>query len=90
MLFSGSDELDLLELIQAVRKRNVELPMILRFPDIVQHRMAQLQGCFDTAIGKYGYQVRNQASVLASSRLWLESWQVILATFPFGFEKDWT
>ncbi|GAQ88816.1 arginine decarboxylase [Klebsormidium nitens] len=52
----GSDELDLLELIQAVRKRNVELPMILRFPDIVQHRMAQLQGCFDTAIGKYGYQ----------------------------------
>ncbi|GBG88752.1 hypothetical protein CBR_g48280 [Chara braunii] len=52
----GSDELDLYELLEALGKRNVALPMIIRFPDIVRHRMKQLQECFNSAIAGFGYQ----------------------------------
>eukprot|EP00850_Spirogloea_muscicola_P006747 SM000032S12131 [mRNA] locus=s32:612951:616829:- [translate_table: standard] len=50
------DTLSLLELVEALRRRGVQLPMIVRFPDIVQHRIGQLQRCFDSAIRSYGYE----------------------------------
>eukprot|EP00850_Spirogloea_muscicola_P018634 SM000173S03003 [mRNA] locus=s173:178521:182384:+ [translate_table: standard] len=53
---SGDDTLSLLELVEALRRRGVQLPMIVRFPDIVQHRIGQLQRCFDSAIRSYGYE----------------------------------
>ncbi|XP_024527755.1 uncharacterized protein LOC9632306 [Selaginella moellendorffii] len=52
----GSDELDLVDLIESLRRRNLQLPMVLRFPEIVQHRIRQLNDCFNNAIAKFSYQ----------------------------------
>lgn len=57
---SGEDEVDLFELVESLRRRKIKLPMIIRFPDIVQHRMRQLQDCFDAAIKCYGYEAHFQ------------------------------
>lgn len=55
--FADGDELDMVDLVQALKKRNVQLPMVIRFPDIVRHKMQQLQDCFNSAIAKFGYKV---------------------------------
>lgn len=45
-----------MELVESLKRRNVKLPMVIRFPDILQHRLHQLQNCFDFARRKYGYE----------------------------------
>jgi arginine decarboxylase-like protein len=35
----------------------MQLPLILRFPDILRHRMQELQACFSAAMAKFDYQV---------------------------------
>lgn len=52
----GSDEIDILGLIESLQRSNIKLPMVIRFPDIVLHRIQKLQECFDMAIARYGYQ----------------------------------
>lgn len=52
----GSDEIDIMDLIESLQRSNVKLPMVIRFPDIVLHRIQKLQECFDMAIARYGYQ----------------------------------
>eukprot|EP01018_Ginkgo_biloba_P034014 Gb_41255 [translate_table: standard] len=52
----GSDELDIVDLIESLQRLNVKLPMVIRFIDILFHRIQELQECFDTAIAKYDYQ----------------------------------
>lgn len=48
--------LDLYELVQALQQRNIGLPLLLRFSDILEDRIERLNACFARAIARYGYQ----------------------------------
>lgn len=47
--------LDLFELVEALRQRNIALPFIIRFPDILADRIERLHACFNRAIARYKY-----------------------------------
>ncbi|OAB55490.1 arginine decarboxylase [Leptolyngbya valderiana BDU 20041] len=47
--------LDLHELVEALKKRNLELPLLLRFPDILEDRIERINACFAKAIARYNY-----------------------------------
>lgn len=46
---------DLYELVQALQQRNIELPLLIRFPDILGDRIQRLSACFARAIARYNY-----------------------------------
>lgn len=54
---TGSDDqgLDLFELVQSLRLREISFPCLIRFPDILRDRMVRLHHCFAQAIARYGY-----------------------------------
>jgi len=47
--------LDLLELVEALRQRNLGLPLLIRFSDILADRIERLNACFAKAIARYRY-----------------------------------
>jgi arginine decarboxylase len=47
--------LDLYELVQALRQRNLDSPILIRFSDILADRLERLQACFTKAIARYQY-----------------------------------
>ena len=47
--------LDLYELVQSLRQRSLNLPLLIRFPDILQDRIDRLNSAFSKAIGRYNY-----------------------------------
>lgn len=47
--------LDLYELVEALRKRNLQLPLLIRFSDILADRIERLNACFAKAIARYNY-----------------------------------
>lgn len=47
--------LDLYELVEALRQRNLGLPLLLRFSDILADRIERLNACFAKAIARYSY-----------------------------------
>jgi arginine decarboxylase len=54
----GKDPLqsiDLKELVDQLRKRGLELPILLRFTDILRHRVNEIHKAFASAIGEYEY-----------------------------------
>jgi arginine decarboxylase len=52
--------LDLVELVQELRGRNLSLPLLIRFDDILEDRLERLHGAFERAIAQYGYAGRYQ------------------------------
>ncbi len=46
---------DLVELIESLKQRNISLPLLIRFPDILVDRMARLHSCMAQAIARYSY-----------------------------------
>ncbi len=46
---------DLKELVDALIRRGIELPILIRFSDILRDRISRLHGAFQTAIDEYGY-----------------------------------
>ena len=52
--------LDLLELVQGLQGRNLGLPLLIRFDDILEDRLERLHGAFERAIAQYGYTGRYQ------------------------------
>ncbi len=46
---------DLKELIDQLQARGIQLPILLRFTDILRHRVGELADAFRTAITEYGY-----------------------------------
>ncbi|BDA46967.1 Biosynthetic arginine decarboxylase [Coccomyxa sp. Obi] len=48
--------IDLFTLASTLKDEGLELPLLFRFPDIVNHRLNLLQGCFDRAVARYEYQ----------------------------------
>jgi arginine decarboxylase len=47
--------LDLYELVQGLMQRNLELPLLIRFSDILEDRIERLNSAFAKAIARYGY-----------------------------------
>jgi arginine decarboxylase len=47
--------LDLFELVEALKLRNLGLPLLIRFSDILADRIERLNACFAKAIARYKY-----------------------------------
>ena len=47
--------LDLYELITSLKQRNLELPLLIRFSDILEDRLERLTSAFSRAITRYSY-----------------------------------
>ncbi len=47
--------IDLKELVAEVRERGIGLPLLIRFPEILKHRIVELNQAFGSAIAEYGY-----------------------------------
>jgi arginine decarboxylase len=47
--------LDLYDLVASLQQRNLALPMLIRFSDILEHRIERLNACFAKAIARYNY-----------------------------------
>jgi arginine decarboxylase len=48
--------IDLFELVQQLKERGVQAPVLLRFSDILRHRMHEIHGAFHGAIREHNYQ----------------------------------
>jgi arginine decarboxylase len=46
---------DLFELVNALKLRNLGLPLLIRFSDILEDRIQRLNACFAKAIARYNY-----------------------------------
>ena len=47
--------LDLFDLVNALKQRNLGLPLLIRFSDILEDRIERLNACFSKAIARYSY-----------------------------------
>ncbi len=47
--------LDLYDLVNALKQRNLGLPLLIRFSDILEDRIERLNACFAKAIARYNY-----------------------------------
>ena len=52
---SNSPGIDLPELVEELRRRDVATPVLLRFPDIIDHRMSGIAAAFASAIAEFDY-----------------------------------
>jgi arginine decarboxylase len=50
-----SRQIDLHEVIMGLRERGIHTPVLLRFNDILTHRMKEIRAAFDTAMAEQGY-----------------------------------
>ncbi len=51
----GGPEIDLKGLVEDLRERGYELPLLLRFSDILRERVKEIAGCFQKAIAEQEY-----------------------------------
>ncbi len=51
----GTPSFDLKELVDEVRRRGISLPMLIRFTDVLRHRVQHLNDAFNKAITEHGY-----------------------------------
>ncbi|NJL45910.1 MAG: biosynthetic arginine decarboxylase [Leptolyngbyaceae cyanobacterium SM2_3_12] len=47
--------LDLFELVEAIKQRNLSLPLLIRFSDILEDRIERINACFAKAMARYKY-----------------------------------
>ncbi len=55
----GYASVDLKEVVDELQVRDVEAPMLLRFPDILDNRVEKISRCFKQAATEYEYQAQN-------------------------------
>ncbi len=55
---SPAQSFDLLEIVEGLETRGLTAPVVLRFPDLLRHRMTKLRDAFATAIAEVGYDNR--------------------------------
>ncbi|WP_423129226.1 biosynthetic arginine decarboxylase [Gaoshiqia sp. Z1-71] len=55
----GGPQIDLKELIDELQVRDVALPLLVRFPDILNSRIEKMTNCFRTAAKEYDYKANN-------------------------------
>ena len=51
----NSSSIDLYEMLSSFQERSIRLPLLLRFPDIIQAQMQKICNCFDKAILEQDY-----------------------------------
>ena len=54
-------EIDLYKLVQSLHERDLHAPILIRFSDILAHRLRELHGAFQAAIDENGYRGRYTA-----------------------------
>ncbi|WP_320675772.1 biosynthetic arginine decarboxylase [Prochlorococcus sp. MIT 1300] len=52
---AGAGSLDLIDLVKGLETRNLQLPLLIRFDDILENRLEQIHTAFDEAIKEYKY-----------------------------------
>jgi arginine decarboxylase len=57
-LQESGGSIDLLEVVNEARARNLGFPLVIRFQDLVRHRVDSVNRAFQTAMSEFGY--RNQ------------------------------
>lgn len=55
----GCSSVDLKELVDELNLLDVSLPMLVRFPDILDDRIITISNCFKQAAEEYGYKAQN-------------------------------
>ncbi len=50
---------DLVEVMDELRSRNITAPVLLRFPDILDNRIEKISSCFKRAAKEYDYKAQN-------------------------------
>jgi arginine decarboxylase len=50
--------IDLKELVDQLQERGIQLPILLRFTDILRHRVGEIHGAFQSAIQEFDYKGR--------------------------------
>ncbi len=58
---TAAHEIDLFEVVQGLAERDLSAPVVIRFSDILAHRMRHLHDAFSQAIAENGYQNRYTA-----------------------------
>src|SRR5215467_12153487 len=48
--------IDLKELVDQLQERGIQLPILIRFTDILRHRVGEIHEAFKNAITEFGYQ----------------------------------
>src|ERR1700712_2303795 len=56
-----TQEVDLLEIVQGLKARDLHTPVVIRFSDILAHRLKHLADAFGNAIAENGYKNRYAA-----------------------------
>lgn len=54
-----SAQVDLKELVNELALHDVSVPVLLRFPDILDNRIEKISTCFDKAAKEYGFEAEN-------------------------------
>src|SRR5438045_1432088 len=52
----GDEFIDLKDLVDKLQERVIQLPILLRFTDILRHRVGEIHDAFKTAIKEFDYQ----------------------------------
>lgn len=55
----GGPEIDLRNLIDELQLHDIALPLLLRFPDILNNRISKISKCFDRAASEYDYKAES-------------------------------
>ncbi len=66
--------LPLPELIEQAARDGVKLPLLLRFSDILPHRLQAMQRAFNIGMGDLGYQGRLHRGVSRSRSISISAW----------------
>src|ERR1700758_5797686 len=55
-LKNDGGSIDLLEVVNEARARNLGFPLLIRFQDLLRHRVESINRAFESAISEFGYQ----------------------------------
>src|ERR1700689_5325359 len=58
---TAAHEIDLLEVVQGLQERDLTAPVVIRFSDILAHRLRHLYAAFNRALAKNAYRSRYTA-----------------------------
>lgn len=54
-LLDGGGSIDILEVVNEARERGLGFPLVVRFQDLLRHRVDSVNRAFQSAIGEFGY-----------------------------------
>ncbi|CAA9252214.1 MAG: Biosynthetic arginine decarboxylase [uncultured Chthoniobacterales bacterium] len=54
-LQEGGGSIDILEVVNEARERGLGFPLVIRFQDLLRHRVVAINRAFQAAIGEFGY-----------------------------------